>query len=89
MHDTINLLDYGNPSGKEGDEDRVGNADNVLKADDNANIRGPLTRAMASYSPDIVDILSGDGPGGEWERPTLWRTAAIPRSRTVEVASSE
>lgn len=64
MHDTINLLDYGNPSGKEGDEDRVGNADTVLKADDNANIRGPLTRAMASYSPDMVDILSGDGPGG-------------------------
>lgn len=65
MHDTINLLDYGDAQGK-GDDDkgRVGKAVETLSKEDHASLRGPLARAMASYSPDTVDILAGDGPGG-------------------------
>ncbi|MFI2227524.1 hypothetical protein [Streptomyces fradiae] len=64
MHDTINLLDYGHAAGKEGDHDRVGKAAEVLKEPGYANLKDPLARAFASYTPDVVDILAGEGPGG-------------------------
>ncbi|WP_240139424.1 hypothetical protein [Streptomyces sp. MUM 178J] len=64
MHDTINLLDYGNGEGKAGDRESVGKADEVLGRDDYANVRDSLARSLASYSPDMVDILTGEGPGG-------------------------
>ncbi|WP_019545605.1 DUF6571 family protein [Streptomyces sulphureus] len=63
MHDAINVLDYGDPDGRQG-EDSKADADNVLKSEEYANLRGPLTRALSDYSPDTVDILAGDGPGG-------------------------
>jgi hypothetical protein len=70
MHDVINLLDYSEADGKDSDgklnaEDEgklKGNGDGVLKGEEYANVRGPLTRALSDYSPDIVDIISGDGP---------------------------
>ncbi|MYV62295.1 hypothetical protein GTW37_26005 [Streptomyces sp. SID4931] len=64
MHDTINILDYGVADGHDAKDAGPANGDNVLKGDDYANMRGPLARAMASYTPDTVDILAGDGPGG-------------------------
>ncbi len=64
MHDTVNLLDYGNASGKEGDTDRVGKADELLKSEPYANMKDPLARAFASFSPDVVDIIAGEGQGG-------------------------
>ncbi|WP_415949919.1 hypothetical protein [Streptomyces sp. KLOTTS4A1] len=64
MHDTINLLDYGVADGHDAEGADPANGDNVLKGEDYAHMRGPLARAMASYTPDMVDILAGDGPGG-------------------------
>ncbi|MFJ9547433.1 hypothetical protein [Streptomyces erythrochromogenes] len=64
MHDTINLLDYGDPEGKEGDAKRAGKADELLAKDEFAKLRDPLARALASYTPDVVDVLAGEGPGG-------------------------
>ncbi|MGW5293645.1 hypothetical protein [Streptomyces bacillaris] len=64
MHDTINLIDYGNPEGKEGDQKRLGRADEILASEGYANMRDPLARAFATYSPDVVDIIAGEGPGG-------------------------
>lgn len=64
MHDTINILDYGVADGHDAKDAGPSNGDNVLKGDDYANMRGPLARAMASYTSDTVDILAGDGPGG-------------------------
>ncbi|MDI9888753.1 hypothetical protein QMZ92_31490 [Streptomyces sp. HNM0645] len=64
MHDTVNLLDYGVAEGKQGDEKRLGRADELLKSDGFANMRDPLARAFAAYSPDVVDIIAGEGPGG-------------------------
>ncbi|RKT06615.1 hypothetical protein BX286_4660 [Streptomyces sp. 3211.6] len=64
MHDTVNLLDYGDANGKDDKGHLKGQADNVLKSAEYANLRGPLARALSSYSPDIVDIIAGDGPGG-------------------------
>ncbi|WP_234308371.1 hypothetical protein [Streptomyces sp. NRRL F-4428] len=64
MHDTINLLDYGDAEGKEGKSDRTGKADEVLKKEDFANMRDPLARALVTYTQDTGDILAGDGTGG-------------------------
>ncbi|WP_262386902.1 PPE family protein [Streptomyces sp. TRM49041] len=64
MHDTINLLDYSDAEGKEGKADRAGKADELLAKDHFANMRDPLARAFAAYTPDVVDILAGEGPGG-------------------------
>ncbi|MER7520861.1 hypothetical protein [Streptomyces sp. NPDC126499] len=63
MHDAINLIDYGDAEGKEGDPKRLGRADEVLAKEDYANMRDPLARAMASYTPDVVDTIAGEGPG--------------------------
>ncbi|MFG7944187.1 hypothetical protein [Streptomyces cacaoi] len=63
MHDTINTLDYGHPEGKNGDEDRIGGANELLAEDGYSEMRRPLARALTSYTPDTVDIISGDGPG--------------------------
>ncbi|WP_411574529.1 hypothetical protein [Streptomyces fradiae] len=64
MHDTINTLDYGHPDGRKEGGDRVADGDNLLKKDDFANIRGPLARALADYTPDMVGIVTGEAPGG-------------------------
>ncbi|MFJ8000467.1 hypothetical protein ACIQ7D_25590 [Streptomyces sp. NPDC096310] len=64
MHDTINLIDYGDAEGKEGNNERVGKGDELLKGEEYAALRDPLARALASYSPDMVDIITGDAPGG-------------------------
>ncbi|MEU9621815.1 hypothetical protein [Streptomyces sp. NPDC048155] len=67
MHDTINLIDYGDADGKYGEDPkhmRLGRADEVLAQDDYAALRGPLSQALADYSPDAVDIIDGDAPGG-------------------------
>ncbi|KNE84369.1 MULTISPECIES: DUF6571 family protein [Streptomyces] len=67
LHDAVNLIDYGHPNGKFGEDaehPRVGRADEVLAQDDYAALRGPLSQALADYSPDAVDIISGDAPGG-------------------------
>ncbi|MFG2560822.1 hypothetical protein [Streptomyces sp. NPDC048496] len=67
MHDTINLIDYGDADGKYGEDPkhlRVGKADEVLAQDDYAALRDPLSQALADYSPDAVDIIDGDAPGG-------------------------
>ncbi|MFJ8404118.1 hypothetical protein ACIQ9K_27045 [Streptomyces microflavus] len=63
MQDTINLIDYGNSEGKEGDPKRLGRADEILASEGYANMRDPLARAFATYSPDVVDIIAGEGPG--------------------------
>ncbi|MFQ6855802.1 hypothetical protein AAIB46_33735 [Streptomyces sp. 35M1] len=64
MHDTINLIDYGHPEGKEGDPKRLGRADATLASEGYANMRDPLARAFATYSPDVVNIIAGESPGG-------------------------
>ncbi|WP_284577101.1 hypothetical protein [Streptomyces sp. 2P-4] len=64
MHDTINLLDYGDPEGKEGKSDRTGKAGELLAKEDYANMRDPLARALVSYTQDTGDILAGNGTGG-------------------------
>ncbi len=64
MHDTINLLDYGDAEGKEGKEDRTGKADEVLKKEEFANLRDPLANALLTYTQDTGDILAGNGTGG-------------------------
>ncbi|MFE0579533.1 hypothetical protein [Streptomyces sp. NPDC058874] len=64
MHDTINLLDYGDAEGKEGKSDRTGKADELLKKEEFANMRDPLARALVTYTQDTGDILAGDGTGG-------------------------
>ncbi|MER0445638.1 hypothetical protein ABR738_13900 [Streptomyces sp. Edi4] len=67
MHDTINLIDYGDADGKNGEDPRhprIGKADTVLGQQDYAAMRGPLSQALADYSPDAVDIINGDAPGG-------------------------
>ncbi|MBQ0985606.1 hypothetical protein KBZ10_14000 [Streptomyces sp. F63] len=75
MHDTINLIDYGHPNGKSGEDaehPRVGRADEVLAEDDYAALRDPLSQALADYSPDAVDIISGDAPGGRSGKADLY-----------------
>ncbi|MFJ3976427.1 hypothetical protein [Streptomyces sp. NPDC090021] len=64
MHDTINLLDYGDSNGKDDKGELKANGDGLLKDEDEgyANVRGPLARALSSFSPDIVDIIAGDAP---------------------------
>ncbi|MFE6667722.1 hypothetical protein ACFVFH_29715 [Streptomyces sp. NPDC057697] len=67
MHDTINLIDYGDADGKYSEDPqhmRVGRADEVLAKDDYSALRDPLSQALADYSPDAVDIIDGDAPGG-------------------------
>ncbi|MFC9612064.1 hypothetical protein [Streptomyces sp. NPDC056938] len=67
MHDAINLIDYGDADGKYGEDPkhpRLGKADEVLAQDDYAAMRGPMSQALAGYSPDAVDIIDGDAPGG-------------------------
>lgn len=67
MHDTINLIDYGDADGTHGEDPkhlRVGKADEVLAQDDYAALRDPLSQALADYSPDAVDIINGEAPGG-------------------------
>ncbi|MFI1171397.1 hypothetical protein [Streptomyces melanogenes] len=67
MHDSVNYLDYGAADGKAGeskDHPRIGQADQLLGKDEYAALRAPLARALADYSPDVVDILDGDAPGG-------------------------
>lgn len=68
MHDTINLLDYGAADGKTGETDRsnprVGKADELLGKKEYTALRAPVSRALADYAPDIVDIINGDAPGG-------------------------
>ncbi|BFP53195.1 PPE family protein [Streptomyces griseus] len=64
MHDTINLLDYGDAEGKEGKADRTGRADEVLKKEEYANMRDPLANALLTYTQDTGDILAGNGTGG-------------------------
>ncbi|WP_406106304.1 hypothetical protein OG698_28370 [Streptomyces sp. NBC_01003] len=67
MHDAINLIDYGDADGKYGEDPkhpRIGKADEVLGQDDYAAMRDPLSQALADYSPDAVDIIDGDAPGG-------------------------
>ncbi|MEU6758528.1 hypothetical protein [Streptomyces sp. NPDC046685] len=64
MHDTINLLDYGDAEGKEGQSDRTGKADELLKKEEFANMRDPLARALVTYTQDTGDILAGEGIGG-------------------------
>lgn len=67
MHDTINLIDYGDADGTYGEDPkhpRVGKADEVLAQDDYAALRDPLSQALADYSPDAVDIINGEAPGG-------------------------
>ncbi|AXE27203.1 hypothetical protein C0216_00720 [Streptomyces globosus] len=60
MHDTINLLDYGSATGRDGDDSKA-NGDNLLKQPDYESMRGSLARALASYTPDMVDTIVGDG----------------------------
>ncbi|MFJ3962311.1 hypothetical protein [Streptomyces sp. NPDC090036] len=60
MHDTINLLDYGSATGRGGDDSKA-NGDNLLKEPGYASMRGSLARALASYTPDMVDTIVGDG----------------------------
>ncbi|WP_234363477.1 hypothetical protein [Streptomyces sp. TN58] len=60
MHDTINLLDYGSATGRGGDDSKA-NGDNLLKEPGYASMRGSLGRALASYTPDMVDTIVGDG----------------------------
>ncbi|MER6769309.1 hypothetical protein ABT389_06060 [Streptomyces bacillaris] len=67
MHETVNYLDYGAADGKSGEQKgspRVGKADELLAKDEYAALRAPLSRALADYSPDMVDIVTGDAPGG-------------------------
>ncbi|MER7514358.1 DUF6571 family protein [Streptomyces lavendulae] len=63
MHDAVNLFDYGDGNGKDDKGELKGQGDTVLKSEEYANVRGPLARALSSYSPDIVDIIAGEGPG--------------------------
>ncbi|MFD5548805.1 hypothetical protein ACFWJQ_19055 [Streptomyces goshikiensis] len=63
MHEAVNLFDYGDGNGKDDKGQLKGQGDSVLKSEEYANVRGPLARALSSYSPDIVDIIAGDGPG--------------------------
>ncbi|MFF4366345.1 DUF6571 family protein [Streptomyces sp. NPDC001594] len=63
MHDAVNLFDYGDGNGKDDKGVLKGQGDNVLKSEEYANVRGPLARALSSYSPDVVDIIAGEGPG--------------------------
>jgi hypothetical protein len=63
MHDAVNLFDYGDGNGKDDKGELKGQGDNVLKKEEYANVRGPLARALSSYSPDVVDIIAGEGPG--------------------------
>ncbi|WP_123441636.1 DUF6571 family protein [Streptomyces sp. PanSC9] len=67
MHDAVNLIDYGDADGKAGEDPkhpRVGRADEVLAQDDYTALRDPLSQALADYTPDAVDIIDGDAPGG-------------------------
>lgn len=67
MHDAVNYLDYGAADGKSGedkDHPRVGKADELLATDEYAAVRESLANALADYSPDMVDIIDGDAPGG-------------------------
>ncbi|MDF4250933.1 hypothetical protein [Streptomyces sp. WMMB303] len=65
MHDTVNWLDYGHPDGDGDPEDnRIGEADKLLKQESFSKMRTPLARALSSYIPDIVDTISADSPGG-------------------------
>ncbi|MFK0042865.1 DUF6571 family protein [Streptomyces sp. NPDC090741] len=63
MHDAVNLFDYGDGNGKDDKGELKGQGDTVLKGEEYANVRGPLARALSSYSPDVVDIIAGEGPG--------------------------
>lgn len=67
MHAAVNYLDYEAADGKSGedkDNPRVGKADELLAKDEYASMREPLSRALADYAPDMVDIIDGDAPGG-------------------------
>ncbi|MGW3681586.1 DUF6571 family protein [Streptomyces prasinus] len=67
MHGTVNLLDYGHADGTFGEDKkdpRTGKADELLAGDDYAALRGPLSQALADYSPDVVETINGDAPGG-------------------------
>ncbi|MFF2192622.1 DUF6571 family protein [Streptomyces sp. NPDC058157] len=63
MHDAVNLFDYGDGNGRDDKGALKGQGDSVLKSEEYANVRGPLARALSSYSPDLVDIIAGEGPG--------------------------
>ncbi|WP_050988546.1 hypothetical protein [Streptomyces xiaopingdaonensis] len=62
MHDAVNTLDYGQPEGKQGEDD-IGKADERLAEDGYKSMREPLARALADYSPDTFDSLTGEGRG--------------------------
>lgn len=62
MHDAVNTLDYGQPEGKQGKDD-IGKADERLAEDGYKSMREPLARALADYSPDTFDSLTGNGEG--------------------------
>ncbi|MFC8391203.1 DUF6571 family protein [Streptomyces sp. NPDC057238] len=67
MHETVNLLDYGHVDGTFGEdkkEPRTGKADELLAGDEYASLRAPLSQALADYSPDVVETINGDAPGG-------------------------
>ncbi|MGC9442554.1 DUF6571 family protein [Streptomyces sp. WG5] len=67
MHDTVNLLDYGHADGTFGEdkkEPRTGKADELLAGDEYASLRSPLSQVLADYSPDVVETINGDAPGG-------------------------
>ncbi|AXG82675.1 hypothetical protein DVK44_17325 [Streptomyces paludis] len=61
MHETINLIDYGDAQGTKGNNSQPGRGDALLKSDEYANLRDPLARALASYAPDTVEIITGEG----------------------------
>ncbi|MBQ0827495.1 DUF6571 family protein [Streptomyces tagetis] len=67
MHGTVNLLDYGHIDGTFGEdrkEPRTGKADELPAREEYAALRGPLSQALADYSPDVVEAINGDAPGG-------------------------
>ncbi|MEU0580468.1 DUF6571 family protein [Streptomyces griseoincarnatus] len=67
MHGAINLLDYGHVDGVFGEgksELRTGKADELLAGDDYTSLRGAISQALADYTPDIVETITGDSPGG-------------------------
>ncbi|MGP3733201.1 hypothetical protein ACTWJ9_08275 [Streptomyces sp. GDS52] len=75
MHATVNLLDYGHADGTFGEdkkEPRTGKADELLAGDDYAALRGPLSQALADYSPDVVETINGDAPGGRAGRAEIY-----------------
>jgi len=75
MHTTVNLLDYGHPNGTFGEEansPRTGKADELLARDDYAALRDPLSQALADYSPDVVETITGEAPGGRTGEQSIY-----------------